>query len=234
MSGGPGPPHAQHAPPSTAETTGLMAPHNQQQQQRPRASTIRLLTAAALGFTALFGMSLARHSGLTDVPPDATAITQPDSEMTAKMGVTRAAFLEGARRERVKAPESVAASTADEQPGADADVPAHLVVRSRYTEAPRTGAASDLPDAAGEALGTSAPAAGRKYATPFPEFNGDPRVYRYKMVAKFKHDPNAFTQGLLYLSPDTLFESTGAGPYLFFVQLNFSFTPRSSLCYELE
>ncbi|KAH6835047.1 glutaminyl cyclase [Perilla frutescens var. hirtella] len=35
------------------------------------------------------------------------------------------------------------------------------------------------------------------------------RVYNVKVVNEFPHDPNAFTQGLLYAGNDTLFESTG-------------------------
>eukprot|EP00740_Mantoniella_antarctica_P014937 CAMPEP_0181381268 /NCGR_PEP_ID=MMETSP1106-20121128/20027_1 /TAXON_ID=81844 /ORGANISM="Mantoniella antarctica, Strain SL-175" /LENGTH=356 /DNA_ID=CAMNT_0023500433 /DNA_START=45 /DNA_END=1110 /DNA_ORIENTATION=+ len=67
----------------------------------------------------------------------------------------------------------------------------------------RTEEASDVLSSAGEALGaTSTP-------PPFPSFNGDPRVYTYKVVNTYPHDPAAFTQGLVYRAPDTLFESTG-------------------------
>ena len=38
----------------------------------------------------------------------------------------------------------------------------------------------------------------------------DPRLYTYRVVKKFPHDPHAFTQGLLFHSSDTLYESTGA------------------------
>ncbi|GAV76307.1 Glu_cyclase_2 domain-containing protein, partial [Cephalotus follicularis] len=34
-------------------------------------------------------------------------------------------------------------------------------------------------------------------------------IYSIKVVNEFPHDPNAFTQGLLYAGNDTLFESTG-------------------------
>lgn len=46
--------------------------------------------------------------------------------------------------------------------------------------------------------------------TPFPIFRGDPDLYTYEVLRKFPHDPSAFTQGLLFRPPDTLFESTGA------------------------
>ncbi|XP_072994543.1 glutaminyl-peptide cyclotransferase isoform X1 [Typha latifolia] len=36
-----------------------------------------------------------------------------------------------------------------------------------------------------------------------------PRFYSFDVVNEFPHDPNAFTQGLLYGGNDTLFESTG-------------------------
>ncbi|GFP81014.1 glutaminyl-peptide cyclotransferase [Phtheirospermum japonicum] len=35
------------------------------------------------------------------------------------------------------------------------------------------------------------------------------RIYSVEVVKEFPHDPNAFTQGLLYAGNDTLFESTG-------------------------
>ncbi|KAL3653561.1 hypothetical protein CASFOL_003242 [Castilleja foliolosa] len=35
------------------------------------------------------------------------------------------------------------------------------------------------------------------------------RIYSAEIVKEFPHDPNAFTQGLLYAGNDTLFESTG-------------------------
>ena len=37
-----------------------------------------------------------------------------------------------------------------------------------------------------------------------------PHVYTYLIVKKYPHDPHAFTQGLLFHSSDTLYESTGA------------------------
>ncbi|KAI3458098.1 hypothetical protein Pfo_014761 [Paulownia fortunei] len=39
------------------------------------------------------------------------------------------------------------------------------------------------------------------------------RIYSVKVVNEFPHDPNAFTQGLLYAGNDTLFESTGLNGY---------------------
>ncbi|KFK26867.1 hypothetical protein AALP_AA8G304100 [Arabis alpina] len=39
--------------------------------------------------------------------------------------------------------------------------------------------------------------------------NMSQRVHRIEVVAEFPHDPDAFTQGLLYAGHDTLFESTG-------------------------
>ncbi|EPS59933.1 hypothetical protein M569_14871, partial [Genlisea aurea] len=35
------------------------------------------------------------------------------------------------------------------------------------------------------------------------------RMYGVDVVREFPHDPDAFTQGLLYAGDDTLFESTG-------------------------
>jgi glutamine cyclotransferase len=35
------------------------------------------------------------------------------------------------------------------------------------------------------------------------------RINEIEVVAEFPHDPDAFTQGLLYAGNDTLFESTG-------------------------
>ena len=37
-----------------------------------------------------------------------------------------------------------------------------------------------------------------------------PKVYTYTVKNKYPHDPNAFTQGLVFQSPDTLLESTGS------------------------
>jgi glutaminyl-peptide cyclotransferase len=45
---------------------------------------------------------------------------------------------------------------------------------------------------------------------PFPVFYGDPDLYTYEVVHKFPHDESAFTQGLIFQYPDTLYESTGA------------------------
>ncbi|KAK6155651.1 hypothetical protein DH2020_009899 [Rehmannia glutinosa] len=39
--------------------------------------------------------------------------------------------------------------------------------------------------------------------------SGIDRIYSVEVVNEFPHDPNAFTQGLLYAGNDTLFESTG-------------------------
>nr|CAB3466677.1 unnamed protein product [Digitaria exilis] len=36
-----------------------------------------------------------------------------------------------------------------------------------------------------------------------------PRFYSFDLVREYHHDPDAFTQGLLYGGNDTLFESTG-------------------------
>lgn len=38
---------------------------------------------------------------------------------------------------------------------------------------------------------------------------GENNVFRLEIVNRFPHDPKAFTQGLLYLGNDTLYESTG-------------------------
>ncbi|XP_062076919.1 glutaminyl-peptide cyclotransferase-like [Humulus lupulus] len=38
---------------------------------------------------------------------------------------------------------------------------------------------------------------------------GSPTIYSIEVVNEFPHDPQAFTQGLLYAGNDTLFESTG-------------------------
>jgi len=38
---------------------------------------------------------------------------------------------------------------------------------------------------------------------------GNEKVSRLKIVKRYPHDPKAFTQGLLYLGKDTLYESTG-------------------------
>ncbi|XP_073125301.1 glutaminyl-peptide cyclotransferase-like isoform X1 [Henckelia pumila] len=40
-------------------------------------------------------------------------------------------------------------------------------------------------------------------------FRFDHRIYSAQVVNEFPHDPNAFTQGLLYAGNDTFFESTG-------------------------
>jgi len=42
------------------------------------------------------------------------------------------------------------------------------------------------------------------------QFDGEPKVYTYKVIKSYKHDPKAFTQGLIYQAPDTLYESTGS------------------------
>ena len=49
-------------------------------------------------------------------------------------------------------------------------------------------------------------ARGEASASPAPP----PKTYSFSVVRKFPHDPFAFTQGLVFLAPDTLFESTGS------------------------
>jgi glutamine cyclotransferase len=52
------------------------------------------------------------------------------------------------------------------------------------------------------------PAAAQQPAPPAPAATGTPPIYDYRIVATYPHDPQAFTQGLVYLEGD-LYESTG-------------------------
>ncbi|KAK7837122.1 glutaminyl-peptide cyclotransferase, partial [Quercus suber] len=42
-----------------------------------------------------------------------------------------------------------------------------------------------------------------------PQDDPFPRIYTIEVLNEFPHDPDAFTQGLLYAGNDTLYESTG-------------------------
>jgi len=47
-------------------------------------------------------------------------------------------------------------------------------------------------------------------ASPVVDDSSSPSVWTYAVKNQYPHDPNAFTQGLVYQSPDTLLESTGS------------------------
>ncbi|XP_019178037.1 PREDICTED: glutaminyl-peptide cyclotransferase-like isoform X2 [Ipomoea nil] len=49
----------------------------------------------------------------------------------------------------------------------------------------------------------------RAFTSSSPPLSVQPQLYVVEVVNVFPHDPNAFTQGLLYSENDTLFESTG-------------------------
>lgn len=51
---------------------------------------------------------------------------------------------------------------------------------------------------------------GQEDASTSPDSPLEPRVYTYEVVNKYPHEPLAFTQGLIFRAPDTLFESTGS------------------------
>ena len=51
---------------------------------------------------------------------------------------------------------------------------------------------------------------GAKGALASPNSPLEPKVYTYEIVNKYPHEPRAFTQGLIFRAPDTLFESTGS------------------------
>jgi glutamine cyclotransferase len=168
---------------------------------------ISLVTAAGLVCTATVLLTIGRKHGGTDGLDQLRGVARMGVMNSEKIGI-----LIGAQTEL-----TTSAPPYPEAPGQDKEA---LLDGIRdgggdVTYAPRdddqdeasfarTEEVSDVLSSAGEALGATS-----TYATPFPPFNGDPRVYTYRVVNTYPHDPAAFTQGLVYRAPDTLFESTG-------------------------
>jgi glutamine cyclotransferase len=73
-----------------------------------------------------------------------------------------------------------------------------------------SSAAADVrvPSARPITVATPQPAAPAQ-PSPTPEPTGPAPVYGYRVVASYPHDPNAFTQGLVYIGDDRFYEGTG-------------------------
>lgn len=153
------------------------------------STTVRYVTVAALGFTALVIAGVVRHSGLVEPHRPPLLGLGPDPTQVHLGAVPRQRFT----RAR------------EQQPLDEKRRPHQLHDVQRAAPA-----ADDIHvDDAG-----AAPKLGQAWRTPFPAFDGEsPAVYRYEIVNKFPHDPTAFTQGFLYRlkdGADTFFESTGS------------------------
>lgn len=184
--------------------------------QRPAASVtiLRVITGVALACTAVILLVIARRHELSSAVTSQAAGDTLREDSTS-LGVTKEklAILEGAKAELETVPERHEEGVDDadaEGSGDDGRASADAIILQENAaegdvEFQRMEETNDVLDLAGEALGGES-----TYVTPFPEFNGDPRVYTYKVAQKYKHDHTAFTQGLVYADPDTLYESTGS------------------------
>lgn len=79
------------------------------------------------------------------------------------------------------------------------------VLNTVYSSSLSSTSASPKTTPSHDAPGDAKPSEAKK-------IRGPPRkgeVYRLKVVKRYPHDPNAYTQGLLYLGNNTLYESTG-------------------------
>lgn len=164
---------------------GLFSSHN----YACKSPTVRHVTAAALGITALVIVGVALHAGLTERSQLHTSTAggidpvqinlehgvvhnNDDDDGAASDGTTSRRQQEMRSHQQRRNPH--------EEPQLETEKVAAPVV------APRPG------------------------GTPFPAFDGTPAVYGFEVVDKFPHDPTAFTQGFLFSPPDTIFESTGS------------------------
>lgn len=198
--------------PSTEKTSLVpedsdAAPQQRQrraQQHSPSTVIFRLVAAAGFACFSAILLTIARNHVAR-----APALSRP----THLMGVTKEklAILQGAQTELTAAAppyvveESAAPKEEFHQEFMTSDALSGSDGGGGAGEYARNEVAEDVLSMAGEALGL-----GSSYATPFPAFTGDPRVYTYKIANKYNHDHTAFTQGLVYSAPDTLFESTGS------------------------
>ena len=200
-----------------------------QQRHNPSTVIVRVALAAALCLVSAILLTIALGTQrATESSPSfpLSSSSVPSSTSTPSLGVTREklAILQGAREELTSAPSYAAGAGGDgtTTTTTTTTTATKILLKSITSADPsfsspgggggdgggRAEETLDVLDMAGEALGRST-----SYKTPFPPFvGGDPRVYTYKVVNKYKHDHTAFTQGLVYSvdSPDTLYESTGS------------------------
>lgn len=153
--------------------------------QNHKSTTIRYVTVAALGFTALVIVGVARHSGLIEQ-------RQPRTAATGRLDPTQLNLGQGV----VPDDDAAVAGTASRR---QQEVRSH-----QQQQKPHQNPQLEKEKAAAPVV------VPRLGGTPFPAFDGNPAVYRYEIVNKFPHDPTAFTQGFLFAPPDTVFESTGS------------------------
>jgi hypothetical protein len=154
-------------------------------------TTVRYVTAVALGLTALAALGVVRHADLTHRASTGLGL----GPERASLGHSTATTPEGNVQHKMR-------QLHERQPKTQTP---------QLLEVPRPTPTAKATTAAVAAAATvAAPRLGP--TTPFSTaFDGTPAVYRYEVVNKFPHDPAAFTQGLVFSAspPDTLFESTG-------------------------
>jgi hypothetical protein len=170
------------------------------QQGSPKSTMVRCVTAAALGFTALVILGVANHSGLTQPH-------QPRASSTNGLDPTQMNLGEGVGTTPSHHRHEERRMNQQQKPQLEVARPAAATAAAAAAAA--AAADADAADVAADvAPVVNAPRLG--HTTPFPSFDGNPAVYKIEVVNKFPHDPAAFTQGFLFQSPDTLFESTGS------------------------
>ena len=99
---------------------------------------------------------------------------------------------------------AAASNTADPDPGVTSAGRPKLLPSLRPRVAPRpTLGVEEEARVASEEARADTPEAEPTAAT-------DPKVWTYAIANAYPHDPTAFTQGLVFRSPDTLLESTGS------------------------
>lgn len=163
---------------------GLFSSHNYEY----KSTTVRHVTVAALGFTALVIVGVALHSGLIEQ-------RQPRTPTTGALDPTQMNLDQGV----VNNDDDDGAALAETTSRRQQEMRSHQQQHGPHEEPQFEKKKVAAP--------VVAPRLGR---TPFPAFDGNPAVYRYEIVNKFPHDPTAFTQGFLFSPPDTIFESTGS------------------------
>jgi glutamine cyclotransferase len=154
--------------------------------QRRGAQALRVGGVVGLALTALVIALVARHGALTErADAGPSGVTQSSSRLGARAAAAAATRDSLATpRQIVRPPEPRRASEKEYAAAAAAG----------------TGTGTRAASRAGAARDEASP------SSPAPP----PKTYSFSVVRKFPHDPFAFTQGLVFLAPDTLFESTGS------------------------
>ena len=155
--------------------------------QRRGAQALRVGGVVGLALTALVIALVARHGALTErADAGPSGVTLSSSRLGARAAAAAATRDSLATpRQIVRPPEPRRASEKEYAAAA---------------AAAGTGTGTRAASRAGAARDEASP------SSPAPP----PKTYSFSVVRKFPHDPFAFTQGLVFLAPDTLFESTGS------------------------